>query len=76
MSKYDYECNICNSLEEDYEGRYVFIKFKCPSYFGTAGRILEVRDNLLIIEYIYGGISVTCCDNIKYVIPISPTFIN
>lgn len=72
MSKYDDKCNICDILEKDYEGRYVYIKFKCPSYFGTAGRIIEVFDNLLVIEYIYGGISVTCCDNISYVIPISP----
>jgi hypothetical protein len=72
MSKFDCENNICSRLFRDYEGRYVFIKFRCPSYFGTAGRILDVKDNLLIIEYIYGGISVTCCDNISYVVPISP----
>jgi hypothetical protein len=59
-----------NKLINDYVGRNVFIKFKCPTYFGTAGRILEVRDNLVILEYIYGGISVTCCDNVCYVLPI------
>ncbi|WP_326907239.1 hypothetical protein [Sedimentibacter sp. MB31-C6] len=70
MSKHDNYCNICDRLLRDYEGRYVFIKFICPTYFGTAGRILDIRDNLVILEYIYGGISVTCCDNICYVIPI------
>jgi len=75
MSKYYDECNICDIIADDYEGRYVFIKFKCPSYFGTAGRILDVFDNLLIIEYIFGGISVTCCDNISYVIPIVPDLV-
>lgn len=70
MSECDKNCNICKSLLRDYVGRTVFIKFKCPTYFGTAGRILDVRDNLLIIEYIYGGISITCCDNICYVLPV------
>ncbi|HHZ02050.1 MAG TPA: hypothetical protein GX396_03830 [Tissierellia bacterium] len=63
-------CDICNLLK-DYRGRTVFIKFKCPTYFGTAGRILDIRDNLVILEYIYGGLSVTCCDNICYVLPIN-----
>jgi hypothetical protein len=76
MNKYYYECDICNRLLDDYQGRYVFIKFKCPSYFGTAGRILDIRNNLLIIEYIYGGISITCCENISYVVPITPQFID
>jgi hypothetical protein len=70
MSECYNNCNICNSILRDYAGRTVFIKFKCPTYFGTEGRILDIRDNLLIIEYIYGGISVTCCDNICYVLPV------
>ena len=35
MSKYYEECNICNTLC-DYRGRTIFVKFKCPTYFGTA----------------------------------------
>lgn len=69
MSNNIEDCNICKTLS-DYRGRLVFLKFKCPTYFGTAGRILDIRDNLVILEYIYGGISVTCCDNICYVLPV------
>jgi len=67
MNKCNDGCNICRALC-DYRGCYVFLKFRCPTYFGTAGRVLDVRDNLLILEYINGRISVTCCDNICYVI--------
>ena len=70
MSKNIDNCNICRTLN-DYRGRIVFLKFKCPTYFGTAGRILDIKDNLVILEYIYGGISITCCDNICYALPIS-----
>ncbi len=69
MNKCNDDCNICRALS-DYRGCYVFLKFRCPTYFGTAGRVIDVRDNLLILEYIYGGISVTCCDNICYVIRV------
>ena len=72
MNKHIDDCNICKTLC-DYRGRVVFLKFKCPTYFGTAGRILDIRNNLLILEYIYGGISVTCCDNICYVLPVATT---
>ncbi|HHZ00715.1 MAG TPA: hypothetical protein PLV23_09600 [Sedimentibacter sp.] len=68
MSKYYEECNICNTLC-DYRGRTIFVKFKCPTYFGTAGTVLDVKNNLLFLDYINGGISVTCCDNICYVVP-------
>lgn len=68
MKRCDCDCDICR-LVEDFRGRLVFIKFKCPEYFGTAGRVLDVRDNLIIMEYIYGGITITCCENICYVIP-------
>lgn len=71
MNKFECDCNICRRLFNDYQGRLVFIKFKCPSYFGTAGRILDICNNLVVIEYIFGGISVTCCDNISYVVPIT-----
>lgn len=71
MNKCQCDCNICKTILHDYKGKYIFIKFKCPTYFGTAGRVLDVRDNLLIIEYIYGGISITCCDNICYVLPLA-----
>jgi hypothetical protein len=70
MNKYKEDCDICKLLR-DYGDRLVFIKFKCPTYFGTAGRILDIRDNLVILEYINGGISVTCCDNICYVVPVA-----
>lgn len=70
MSRYNCDCDFCQMLS-DYAGRTVFIKFKCPTYFGTVGRILDVRNNLVILEYIYGGISVTCCDNICYVLPVT-----
>lgn len=70
MIDHKHDCNICKSLR-DYCGRTVFIKFKCPTYFGTAGRVLDIRDNLLILEYINGGLSITCCDNICYVLPVS-----
>jgi hypothetical protein len=69
MNECQSDCSICK-LINDYVGRNVFIKFKCPTYFGTAGRVLDVRDNLVILEYINGGISVTCCDNVCYVLPI------
>jgi hypothetical protein len=69
MNKNKNDCDICRLLCE-YRDRLVFIKFKCPTYFGTAGRIIDIIGNLVILEYIYGGISVTCCDNICYVLPV------
>lgn len=75
MNICNYNNHICRLLE-DYRNRYVFIKFKCPEYFGTAGRILEVYDNLVVMEYIYGGITVTCCENICYFIPFDITLLN
>jgi len=72
MREYQEGCDICKTLVRDYEGRDVFIKFKCPDYFGTAGRIVEVKDNLVILDYIGGGTSITCCDNICYVVPYVP----
>ncbi|MDF2885226.1 MAG: hypothetical protein K0R54_5798, partial [Clostridiaceae bacterium] len=41
-------CSICDTLLNDYEGRTVIIKTKCPSYYNAVGEILDVRDNLLI----------------------------
>lgn len=70
MKRCDCNGDLCRVLE-DFCNRYVFIKFKCPEYFGTAGRILEVHNNLVVMEYIYGGITVTCCDNICYIIPFN-----
>ncbi|MDF2950313.1 MAG: hypothetical protein K0R07_2364 [Sedimentibacter sp.] len=63
-------CSICDTLLNDYEGRTVIIKTKCPSYYNAVGEILDVRDNLLIMEYIGGGIIVICCDNICNVRPV------
>lgn len=68
----NYKCDFCRELCE-YIGEYVFIKFKCPSYFATAGRVLMIIDDLVFIEYIYDGITITCCDNISYFTPIQIT---
>lgn len=71
MNRCESNCDICKSILKEWKGKYIFIKFKCPDYFGTAGKVLDVRDNLLIIRYVYGGISITCCDNICYAYPIN-----
>lgn len=70
MIEHENYCSICDTLLRDYEGRTVAIKTKCPSYYYAVGQILDLRDNLLIMEYIGGGIIVICCDNICNVRPI------
>lgn len=70
MSEYENNCSICSKLLYDYAGRNVIIKAKCPSYYNAVGRIIDVKDNLLIMEYIGGGIIVICCDNICNVRPL------
>lgn len=70
MIEHDNNCSICDNLLNDYYGRTVIIKTKCPSYYNAVGRILDIRDNLVIMEYIGGGIIVICCDNICNVRPI------
>lgn len=79
MSDYNYNinydrfdecnCNICSKLEKDYAGRFVDIKTKCPSYYIARGRILEIKNNLVIMALPGTGIIVICCDNISFVRP-------
>lgn len=70
MFEHENNCSICDKLLNDYDGRNVIIKTKCPSYYNAVGQILDVKDNLLIMEYIGGGIIVICCDNICNVRPL------
>lgn len=69
MSNYDEYCDICSKLERDYEGRFVDIKTKCPSYYIARGRILEIVDNLVFMALPGSGMIVICCDNISFVRP-------
>ncbi|MPM46781.1 hypothetical protein SDC9_93487 [bioreactor metagenome] len=70
MIEHENNCSICDNFLNDYSGRLVSIETKCPSYYYAEGRILDIRDNLVIMEFRYGGIIVICCDNICYVRPI------
>jgi len=65
-------CGICRKLEQDYAGRFVDIKLKCPSYYIARGRILEIRDNLVFMALPGSGLIVICCDQISFVRPAPP----
>ncbi len=68
----DCHCDICKALC-DFRGRPIFIKFRCPTYFGTVGTVRDIKNNLVILDYLYGGVSITCCDNNCYIVPVEPS---
>lgn len=62
-------CNICSRLKKDFGESIVDIKTKCPSYYIARGRILDIKNNLVIMALPFSGIIVICCDNISFVRP-------